>query len=86
MILIKELEDPRRFDAAPVGDVPEIVQDSIGRGPVEPGAAPRPEQSRLRGQKWAVALRPFQPGTFGGALAMMDSMVMLFSSIRLVAV
>ncbi|MDM9644839.1 hypothetical protein [Rhizobium sp. S163] len=55
-VLIEELEDPRRLDAAPVGDVPEIVENAVGGRPVETRTSPPPEQGGL------------QPSEAGGAV------------------
>ncbi|MFW8646055.1 hypothetical protein ACOJBO_43335 [Rhizobium beringeri] len=41
VVLIEELEDLRRGDAVPIGDVPEVIEDSVGGRPVEPGSLPR---------------------------------------------
>ncbi|NEK34796.1 hypothetical protein [Rhizobium leguminosarum] len=40
VVLIEELEDLRRGDAVPVSDMPEVVEDPVGRRPAS--SAPRP--------------------------------------------
>ncbi|RWX26774.1 hypothetical protein [Rhizobium leguminosarum] len=59
-VLIEELEDLRRGDAVPVRDMPEVVEDPVGRRPIEAGSSPSPEQG---------GLQPFEGGGVAGISA-----------------
>jgi hypothetical protein len=48
VVLIEELENLRRGDAVPIGDVPEVIEESVGGCPVELGSPPRPKQGGLK--------------------------------------